>query len=200
LPEITSTKRLARRHISRISARAPESPGQGYYSYTVGAWRIIALNSEIDVRGTSSQVVWLRGELITSNARCTAVIFHRPRFSSGEHGDNPDMSDVWQVLYDNNADVVISGHDHHYERFAAMDADGRANSSRGIRQFVVGTGGAGLRPPTRMRPNSEITGVSWGVISFTLATTATRGTSYRPATDLPTPARTGVTESLITDR
>ncbi|HTH02833.1 MAG TPA: metallophosphoesterase [Vicinamibacterales bacterium] len=144
------------------------SPGQGYYSYTVGAWRIIALNSEIDVRGTSSQVVWLRGELITSNARCTAVIFHRPRFSSGEHGDNPDMSDVWQVLYDNNADVVISGHDHHYERFAAMDADGRANSSRGIRQFVVGTGGAGLRPPTRMRPNSEITGVSWGVISFTL--------------------------------
>jgi len=144
------------------------SLGQGYYSYTVGSWRIIALNSEIDVRGTSSQVTWLRGELMTSNARCTAVIFHRPRFSSGEHGDNPDMADVWQVLYDHNADVVISGHDHNYERLAPMDADGRANSSRGIRQFVVGTGGAILRAPTRMRPNSEITGVSWGVISFTL--------------------------------
>ena len=143
--------------------------GQGYYSYTVGSWRVIALNSEIDVRASSAQVTWLRGELSTSNARCTAVILHRPRFSSGEHGDNPDLSDVWQVLYDNNADVVISGHDHNYERLAPMDADGRAGSSRGIRQFVVGTGGAGLRPPPRMRPNSEITGVSWGVISFTLA-------------------------------
>ncbi len=144
-------------------------PGQGYYSYAVGSWRIIALNSEIDVRATSAQVTWLRSELSTSNARCTAVIFHRPRFSSGEHGDNPDMGDVWQVLYDNNADVVISGHDHNYERLAPMDSSGRADSSRGIRQFVVGTGGATLRAPTRMRPNSEITGISWGVISLTLS-------------------------------
>lgn len=144
------------------------TPGQGYYSYTLGSWRIFALNSEIDVRASSAQVTWLRGELSTSNARCTAAIFHRPRFSSGEHGDNPDMGDVWQVLYDNNADVVISGHDHNYERLAPMDGDGRASSSRGIRQFVVGTGGAVLRAPVRMRPNSEITGVSWGVISFTL--------------------------------
>lgn len=143
--------------------------GLGYYSYAVGSWRIIALNSEIDVRATSPQVTWLLAELRASSARCTAVIFHRPRFSSGEHGDNPDLGDVWRVLYDNNADVVISGHDHNYERLFPMDADGRADSLRGIRQFVVGTGGAALRAPTRMRPNSEITGVSWGVISFTLS-------------------------------
>jgi acid phosphatase type 7 len=145
------------------------TPGQGYYSYAVGTWRVIALNSEIDVRATSAQVTWLRSELSTSSARCTAVIFHRPRFSSGEHGDNPDMGDVWRVLYDNNADVVISGHDHNYERLSPMDADGRFDALRGIRQFVVGTGGAALRAPTRMRPNSEVTGVSWGVISFNLS-------------------------------
>jgi hypothetical protein len=145
------------------------SPGQGYYSYTLGSWRIIALNSEIDVRATSAQVTWLRSELTTSNARCTAVIVHRPRFSSGEHGDNTDMRDVWQVLYDNNVDVAISGHDHNYERLAPMDADGRPDSSRGVRQFVVGTGGAALRAPARIRPNSEILGVSWGVISFMLS-------------------------------
>jgi hypothetical protein len=140
----------------------------GYYSYSVGSWRIIALNSEVPSQAGTAQHEWLKNELATRKSTCTAVIWHRPLFSSGRNGDNPDMRDVWRALYDANVDVVINGHDHTYERFAPQDPDGRPDPARGIRQFVVGTGGAMLYEFTHVRANSEARGASWGVAMFTL--------------------------------
>jgi calcineurin-like phosphoesterase family protein len=145
------------------------SAGQGYYAYSVGPWRIMALNSEIPIGPGSAQLQWLRSELSVGNPRCTAAIFHRPLYSSGAHGDDFAMRDVWRVLYDSNVDLVLSAHDHHYERFAPMDHDGRLDSARGIREFVLGTGGALMRAPTRVRQNSETIGMSWGVLVLTLS-------------------------------
>ena len=140
----------------------------GYYSYTVGAWHVISLNSEIAASAGSSQLEWLRSELAANPSACTAVYWHRPLFSSGRHGDNPDMRDMWRVLYAANVDVVINGHDHTYERFAPQDPDGRLDPTRGIREFVVGTGGSPLYEFPSAHANSEVRGSSWGVISFTL--------------------------------
>jgi acid phosphatase type 7 len=142
--------------------------GAGYYSYNVGSWRVIALNSEIPSQNGTPQMEWLRAELNARRATCTAVIWHRPLFSSGRNGDSADMRDVWRTLYDANVDVVINGHDHSYERFAPQDPDGKADPVRGIRQFTVGTGGAMLYEFTHVRPNSEARGAAWGVAMFTL--------------------------------
>jgi 3',5'-cyclic AMP phosphodiesterase CpdA len=140
----------------------------GYYSYTVGPWRVISLNSEIPSSIGSPQLEWLRSELSNNPASCTAVYWHRPLFSSGPHGDNHDMREVWRVLYAANVDVVINGHDHVYERFAPQDPDGRLDAARGIREFVVGTGGSPLYDFPSAHVNSEARGVAWGVIAFTL--------------------------------
>ena len=142
--------------------------GAGYYSYAVGPWRVIALNSEIPVFAGSEQLMWLRSELASTRTLCTAVIWHRPLFSSGRHGDNPDMRDVWRTLYEYDVDVVINGHDHSYERFAPQDPDGRYDPARGIREFVAGTGGAPLYEFSSLRPNSEVRASAWGIASFTL--------------------------------
>jgi calcineurin-like phosphoesterase family protein len=150
-----------------FGARAGVS-ATGYYSYSVGAWHVISLNSEIASSAASAQMDWLRGELASNPSACTAVYWHRPLFSSGRHGDNPDMRDVWRTLYAANVDVVINGHDHTYERFAPQDPDGRLDPARGIREFVVGTGGSPLYEFSAAHANSEIRGSAWGVISFTL--------------------------------
>jgi hypothetical protein len=143
--------------------------GAGYYSYTVGSWRVIALNSEIPSQNGTPQMEWLRAELNARRATaCTAVIWHRPLFSSGRNGDNGDMRDVWRTLYEFNVDVVINGHDHTYERFAPQDPEGRPDPARGIREFIVGTGGAMLYEFPQVRPNSEARGAVWGVAMFTL--------------------------------
>jgi len=143
--------------------------GAGFYSYTVGPWQVIGLNSEIPAAPGSEQLTWLRSELASRRSLCTAVIWHRPLFSSGLHGDNPDMRDIWRTLYEFDVDVVINGHDHSYERFAPQDPDGRYDPARGIREFVVGTGGAPLYEFAGVRPNSEVRGSVWGVASFTLS-------------------------------
>jgi acid phosphatase type 7 len=142
--------------------------GTGYYNYMVGPWAVIALNSEIPAGPGSAQLIWLRSELAGNPSFCTAVIWHRPLFSSGPHGDNADMRDVWRTLYEFNVDVVINGHDHSYERFAPQDPDGRFDPARGIREFVVGTGGAPLYQFAGIRPNSEVRASAWGVAAFTL--------------------------------
>ena len=143
--------------------------GAGYYSYGVGPWRVIALNSEIPSSPGSAQMEWLRLELATQRSLCTAVYWHRPLFTSGQNGDNPDMRDVWRTLYDANVDLVINGHDHTYERFAPQDPDGRPDSHRGIREFIVGTGGAMHYQLPQVRANSEARASVWGVAVFTLA-------------------------------
>ena len=144
------------------------SPGQGYYSYTVGPWNVIALNSEVFAGAGSAELMWLRNELTTNRSACTAVYWHRPLFSSGRHGDNQDMRELWRTLYEFNADLVINGHDHTYERFAPQDPEGRYDPARGIREFVVGTGGASLYEFGAVHPNSEVRAAAWGVAQFTL--------------------------------
>lgn len=123
--------------------------GRGWYRYDAGAWRVYALSSEC-VRGSKcyiSQYRWLRADLVNNPHQCVIAMWHRPRFSSGEeHGSSTRMAPVFKLLYDHGAEIVLSGHDHNYERFYPTDADGNIAPSSGIRQWVVGTGGTSLRP------------------------------------------------------
>ena len=126
-------------------------PPRGYYSYNLGRWHLIALNSNCNAVGGcgpgSAQERWLRADLRRNRARCTLAYMHHPRFSSGAHHGNTDaMEPFWQALYDARADVVLAGHEHDYERFAPQTPKGVRAPSRGIRSFVVGTGGRGTRP------------------------------------------------------
>ena len=132
-------------------------PGKGWYSYELEGWHVVVLNSEVDIGPRSEQVAWLRDDLRAHPARCTAALMHRPRFSSGKHGDSERVKDVFRVLYDGGVDVLLSGHDHIYERFAPQDPDGRKDPRRGVRQFVVGTGGAPFYAiRDTLAPNSEV--------------------------------------------
>ena len=142
--------------------------GLGYYSYTLGSWRVLSLNSEVGLDAASAQMTWLRDDLSANRTLCTAAYFHKPLFSSGFHGDQLQMREMWRTLYEFGVDVVISAHDHNYERFAPQDFTGRFDPERGIRQFVVGTGGTTLRAVGALRPNSEVHGSSWGVLVLTL--------------------------------
>ena len=142
--------------------------GLGYYSYDLGAWHVVVLNSEVDASAGSPQVQWLRADLAARNTRCAVAYWHRPLFSSGPNADNGDMRELWTALYQSGVDVVIAGHDHLYERFAKQDPQGRADPMRGIRQFIVGTGGAPIYPPASRRPNSEVLGGDWGVLRLEL--------------------------------
>jgi Calcineurin-like phosphoesterase len=154
------------------------SAKDGFYSYELGSWHIIVLNSECaEVGGCgpgSRQEKWLRADLATHPTVCTLAYFHKPLFSSGaKHGDDPEVKPLWQALYDANADVVVSGHDHDYERFAPQDPDGNADAKRGIREFVAGTGGKSHRPFGDPHRNSEIRNAdTFGVLKLTLASNA----------------------------
>jgi hypothetical protein len=147
--------------------------GRGYYSYALGAWHIVSLNSSIAADRRSPQTAWLRQDLSENRTACTLAYWHVPVFSSGPHGSETQaplhMRDVWQVLYEFGADVVINGHDHVYERFAPQDPRGKADPKKGIREFIVGTGGAGLYDVMQVQPNSEVRGNrSYGVLKLTL--------------------------------
>lgn len=144
------------------------SSGTGYYSYELGSWLILSLNSEIDSRRGSAQERWVHDQLSAHDGKCSLAYWHRPLFSSGIHGSNGDMRDLWRTLYGLGADVVVSGHDHLYERFAPQDPNGRRDPERGVRQFVVGTGGGDLTRPGSGQPNSETRGSVWGVLKLTL--------------------------------
>ena len=154
-----------------FGARAGE-PGKGYYSFDVGAWHIVALNSEIETGENSAQVQWLRDDLAQHPAQCTLALFHRPLFSSGPHGrdgSGEKTRALWNVLYENNADVILNGHDHAYERFAPQNPQGERDDARGIRQFVVGTGGAVPYVFRDIQPNSEKRiAAMFGVLKLTL--------------------------------
>jgi hypothetical protein len=118
--------------------------GAGYYSFNVGRWHLIALNSNcgrVSCAAGSPQEQWLRADLAATRKKCVLAYWHHPRYSSGEHGSSKATTQFWRDLYKAHADVVLSGHDHDYERFAQMNAFGRMKPDRGIREFVVGTGG-----------------------------------------------------------
>jgi 3',5'-cyclic AMP phosphodiesterase CpdA len=129
--------------------------GPGYYSFQLGQWRLFSLDSNLAPAAHAAQLAWLKAELARHPARCTLAYWHHPLYSSGMHGNIARMQDAWQALYDAGAELVLSGHDHVYERFAPQDADGRRDDARGIRQFVAGTGGAFPTPFLLARPNSE---------------------------------------------
>jgi hypothetical protein len=152
---------------------AAGDPTKGYYSYDIGAWHIIVMNtncSEIGGCGVNSpQVVWLRTELAAHPALCTLAYWHQPRFSSGEHGNDTAVQPIWQALYDAGVELVLNGHDHDYERFAPQNPDGVADPINGIREFVVGTGGKDLRSIGSPINNSEVQNANtWGVLKLTL--------------------------------
>ena len=145
--------------------------GRGYYSYDLGGWHIVSLNSNVAMDAGSPQEQWLRADLAATTKRCTLAYWHHARFSSSSsHGSQKQTQPLWKALYDHAAEIVISGHDHTYERFALQTPDGVADPDRGIRQFVVGTGGASqydFGPPL---PNSEVRdNTSHGVLKLTLA-------------------------------
>jgi len=142
-----------------FGAAAGERSG-GYYSFDLGTWHVIALNSNCaDVGGCgpgSLQLQWLMDDLAAHPRACTLAYWHQPRFSSGQHGDDPAYDAFWQALYQAGADLVLAGHDHDYERFAPQDPSGQADAAYGIRELVVGTGGRETRPFAAARPNSEV--------------------------------------------
>lgn len=150
---------------------AAGTPGEGWYSYELGDWHVIVLNSNCNVMDCSTgsdQYQWLLEDLAGSDATCTLAYWHHPRFSSGLHGDHLAMAPYWQALEDADADIVLAGHDHLYERFAPQDSTGRA-SDDGMRSFVVGTGGAGLYAAERVAPNSKVLlDEVYGVLELTL--------------------------------
>jgi acid phosphatase type 7 len=141
----------AGRVVSYDAEEDPEST-KGYYSYDLGEWHVVALNSmceQVDGCGaTSPMVTWLEQDLAANPKTCTLAYFHYPLFSSGRHGDEPEIQThvrpTWDALYAAGADVVISAHDHDYERFAPQDPMGNLDPERGITEFVVGTGGRDL--------------------------------------------------------
>ena len=153
---------------------AAGSAGKGYYSYGLGAWHVIALNSNLTADAAAAQEEWLRADLAAHQTRCTVAYWHHPVFSSGGHGNGRRMRAIWPVLYAFGVDVVINGHDHNYERFAPQTPEGVLDVTRGIREFVVGTGGVHLSRFKTVQPNSEVRDAStWGVLKLTL-----RPTSY----------------------
>jgi acid phosphatase type 7 len=118
--------------------------GRGYYSFDIGSWHVISLSSEcyaISGCGAGSpEEQWLRSDLAANPATCTLAFLHKPRWSSGKSGSTAELDTLWRVLAGARVDVVLSGHDHHYERFAPLDGDGTPTAT-GVREFVVGTGG-----------------------------------------------------------
>jgi acid phosphatase type 7 len=143
-------------------------PGRGYYSLDAGAWHLISLNSNVSAGAGSAQLAWLRADLATNRTACALAFWHHPVISSGPNGDHPHMRQVWDVLDSAGVDVILAAHDHSYERFAPQTSTGVADSD-GIREFVVGTGGAPLRPFVTIRANSEVrNSSSWGVLKMTL--------------------------------
>ena len=139
-------------------------PDRGYYSYELGEWHVVVLNSSCGPAGGceagSPQQRWLAADLAANPSRCTLAYWHHPRYSSGLHGSDRTMAALWSTLARAGADVVLAGHDHHYERFAPID---------GIRSFVVGTGGRSHYPYLRRLPRSVAADwLTYGVLELTL--------------------------------
>jgi len=145
-----------------FGARA--GPRRGYYSYDLGPWHVVVLNTNCGPAGGcgagSPQQRWLRADLAAHPARCTLAYGHHPRFSSGLHGSDASLGALWRALSAGGAEVYLAGHDHHYERFAPIG---------GVRQFVVGTGGRSLYPAPLAAPRSVLrSSRTYGVLALQL--------------------------------
>ena len=148
--------------------------GKGYYSFDLGPWHLIALNSNVSGPAATAQNLWLAADLAATTKACTLAMWHRPRYSSGSsHGDSPPSSPataLWDAVYDAGGDVVLTAHEHSYERFAPQNKSGQRDDVRGIREFVVGTGGASHGTFIADAPaTSEVRdGTTFGVLKLTL--------------------------------
>lgn len=129
---------------------------RGYYAKRVGNWLLLSLNSNIDGNAMQAQMSWLKQQLDQSKASCTLAFWHHPVFSSGGHGNNDIMLPAWKLLVQAKADLVLASHDHHYERFAAINGENQRDDKAGIVSFVVGTGGAKLSPMFLQKEHSQI--------------------------------------------
>ncbi|MCW2759829.1 MAG: Alkaline phosphatase [Marmoricola sp.] len=153
--------------------RAAGDPRKAYYSFDLGRWHIVVLNTACQRIGGcaagSPQQRWLVGDLATHRTRCTLAAWHEPRWSSGQHGSEPALQTLWKDLHAGGVDVVVGGYDHDYERFHPLDAEGNRDS-RGVRSFVVGTGGVGLRGffGTIARGSAVRQDTTFGVLHLTL--------------------------------
>ena len=156
---------------------AAGDPKKGYYSYNRGDWHVVALNSMCEKVGgcgaTSPMVTWLKNDLAANPENCTLAYFHHPLFSSGNNGNHAKMRPTWKALYAANADVVVNGHDHVYERFSPQRPDGTSDTARGIGEFVVGTGGASHGKFVTIKRNSQVrNATTYGVLKLTLNPTS----------------------------
>ncbi|MSX03280.1 MAG: alkaline phosphatase [Actinobacteria bacterium] len=146
---------------------------KGWHATTIGGWRVIGLNSNCAPVGGcqagSAQSAWLANDLKKNAKRCTMALWHHPRFSTGPHGDNGSMADLWSQLQAKSAEVVFAGHDHDYERFAPMTSSG-ARSTKGLASFVVGTGGRSLYPLISSNPATRASKIAYGVLQLDLYT------------------------------
>jgi Calcineurin-like phosphoesterase len=153
---------------------AAGDPSTGYYSYDLGTWHVAVINSNCSAIGgcgvDSPQERWLRADLAASSKSCTIAYWHHPLFTSGaNHGPATEMRPIFQVLYDFNAEVVVVGHNHQYERFAPQNPGGGLDNARGLRQFVAGTGGRSHHGFGTIQPNSEARNSdTYGVLKLTL--------------------------------
>ena len=149
--------------------------GSGYYSYELGSWHVVVLNSNcrfVSCSRGSPQETWLRNDLALHRTRCTVAYFHHPLFSSTLGTATPAMQPLWQVLYDADADLVLNGHAHNYQRFAPQSPSGAADPARGVREFVVGTGGYSHHPAGPPIPNQEtVDDTTFGVLRLMLLET-----------------------------
>src|SRR5439155_1132477 len=146
-------------------------PTKGYYSYELGDWHIIALNGYVSHSAGSTQEQWLKTDLAASAKRCTLAYLHQPLFSSGTLADAGTHT-LWQDLYDAGAEIVVTGHEHNYQRFAPQTATGVADPAFGIREFVAGMGGAGHFSVGTALANTEVQeDQTYGVLKLTLSST-----------------------------
>jgi acid phosphatase type 7 len=155
---------------------AAGQPGQGYYSFDIGSWHLISLNSNCGSAGgcgaTSPQGVWLANDLNAHPSACILAFWHIPLFSSGGRANNNSLA-FWQILYAHHADVILSAHDHIYERFAPQTPQGTLDATNGIREFIVGTGGANHTSLSTIAANSEVRNTdTFGVMELTLHPTS----------------------------
>lgn len=182
---------------------------KGYYSFDLGNWHLISLNSNCSLIGgcgpTSAQYLWLQEDLARNTAPCTLAYMHHPRFSAAQYTHDHQFEPFWELLYEDGAELVLGGHDHNYQRYAPQTPTGERDDVRGIRQFVVGTGGRSVSNATRVAPNLEVrNGVTFGVLKLSLHpnsydwefvpiagstfTDSGTGSCYRTGTDVTPPS------------
>lgn len=152
---------------------AAGDPAKGYYSWDTAGWHFVAINANCSAIGGcnagSPEEQWLKADLASHPAACTLAYWHQPRFSSAHHHSDAMYQPFWVDLFAAGADVVLNGHDHDYERFGPQTPIGAPDGAKGIREFVVGTGGKSHYQFTAVEPNSEVrNNTTFGLIELTL--------------------------------